>query len=170
MELWEALWLALKGPLTSALAAIQDALGGRLWVDLAPYVDFSFWSRDFISQHRLWLGQRIGLACFCWILLTFHWRTRYWALFPFQCIWHFLILLHIMVWPLSAHYPMEREYSRTHMFSFIFRSLGTNQDINENTNEATNDTPGKGYRGPRVKRGPRSNASGLIEPVDGQSR
>jgi len=93
MELWKDLWLALKGQLPAALAATQDRLDGCLCVELAPYTDFFHWAWDFIPHNWRWI---IGLACGCCIILTFHSWTRYWDLFPFQCIWQFLLNLHIM--------------------------------------------------------------------------
>ncbi|PMD22852.1 hypothetical protein NA56DRAFT_76760 [Hyaloscypha hepaticicola] len=94
MELWGELWLALKGQSAASLA-IRDRLDGCLCVDLAPYNDIFHWAWDFIPHNWRWLCGYIGPACGCWIILILHRWTRDWALFPIQCIWQFLINLHI---------------------------------------------------------------------------
>jgi hypothetical protein len=147
MELWSALWLVLKTPL--AHTNVTNTLVGMLSVDLSLDTDSAFWSGDSISNNWHWLG--IGLLCGCWFLSLWHWWTRYWALFPFRCAWHFLI--HLQIWCLA---------------------LREHRDRNEHTDECSghqggNETSDKVYKGPIVQRGPRSNNYGLIQPVTGDS-
>jgi hypothetical protein len=70
---------------------------------------------------------------------------------------------------------MWRSFPQIHAFSFLYRFPKTNQDTNlkmgrtENDDtgeEITNGTLGKVYKGPIVRRGPKSKISGLIEPAN----
>jgi len=209
MELLGALWLvlglafglALRVPLVAAalaklstlpadfaaefaaeFVALPDTLYDILWVDLAFYVEFFFWARDFISHRWLLCWNTCVVFGGCWYYLCG--RPRYWAFFPFRCFWIFLVQLHMHIWPQSSRYPTEKGFSWTQVFSLVLHTRSPTrfpnsfQNENENTNEATNadigegnanGTLGKAYKGPRVKRGPRSNKSGLIQPVNGKA-
>jgi len=72
MELWEALWLALKVPLAGAsaelvafpgkLIGVPDNLAAMLWNDFASCVGFFLWAWDSIAHSYLWISSYIGWA------------------------------------------------------------------------------------------------------------
>jgi hypothetical protein len=186
MEFWKALWiLVFKIPLALASAALAvfwrnlvvlpNALATMLRSDWASCVSFFPWIRDSIAHNSQWIDSQTYWV-YAWWSLCINWQNRYWALFPFRFLWHFLLVnMNLMLWPLSVFYPTVMEVQWTRVILLLihiwlpayFDHPGEIEDteMDEEKNEDTEakEPTKKVFKGMRVRSS--GEANGMVNSV-----